>query len=311
MTPLSVLDIAPVEQGSSPAEALAATLALARHAEALGCTRFWVAEHHNAPNIASSSPAVILAALGMVTSRIRLGAGGVLLLNHSPLVVAEQFGTLNALGPGRFDLGIGRAPGGDVRVLRRQPEDRFAAELADLMSLLAGDFPDVTVVPGSAGTPVWLLGSGTQSARLAAGLGLPFAFAHHFKPEGTADAVAVYRREFKPGAIQDPYVMVCVQAICAEDDTQARILADPAQLSFLRFPNQPYPTPSQARAHAWTPEDRAWADQRQSLQVIGGPETVRERLADITAMADELMIMNVIADEKGKLDSLTRLAGLM
>jgi luciferase family oxidoreductase group 1 len=223
------------------------------------------------------------------------------------LVVAEQFGTLDALSPGRFDLGIGRAPGGDARLLRRQPEERFEAELADLMSLLAGDFPGVAAT----GMPVWLLGSGTQSARLAARLGLPFTFAHHFKPEGTADAVAVYRSEFKPGAIQEPYVMVCVQAICAEDDTQARVLADPGQLSFLRFPNQPYLTTEQAQAHAWTPEDRAWADQRQSQQVIGGPDTVRERLAGITALADELMITNVVTDQQAKLDSLTRLAGLM
>jgi luciferase family oxidoreductase group 1 len=316
LLPVSVLDIAPVEQGASAADALATTLALARHAEALGCNRLWVAEHHNAPSIASSSPAVILAVLGAVTSRIRLGSGGVLLLNHSPLVVAEQFGTLNAFYPGRFDLGIGRAPGGDSRAaqaLRRVPDERFSAELADLTRLLAGDFPGVTAVPRYAGSPqMWLLGSGTGSARLAAALGLPFAFAHHFKPENTVDAVAIYRREFKSGTIQEPYVMVCVQAVCAEDDQRARMLADPGQLSVLRFPHQPQLTVEQAQAHEWTPEDRAWASGRQALQAIGGPETVRDRLTDIieTVTPDELMITNVIADEKARLDSLTRVREL-
>jgi luciferase family oxidoreductase group 1 len=302
---LSVLDIAPVENGSTPAKALAATLSLARRAEELGCERFWVAEHHGSRNIASTSPAVILAAIGAVTSRIRIGAGGVLLLNHPPLVVAEQFETLEALYPGRINLGIGRAPGGDAtaaKALRRQPDDRFPDEFDELMDLL----------DGAETIAVWVLGSSVKGARMAAERGLPFAYAHHFQPTGTAAAISEYRENFKPSdRCLKPYVMVCVNTVCAETNEQARLLADPGQLQFLLDPAQPYPTVAEAIAHDWSPEERHWADQRQALQAIGSPEMVRERLGQITADADELMVVNTIADEAAKLESLVRMRELV
>lgn len=302
---LSVLDIAPVENGSTPAKALAATLSLARRAEELGCERFWVAEHHGSPNIASTSPPVILAALGAVTSRIRLGAGGVLLLNHPPLVVAEQFETLEALYPGRINLGIGRAPGGDAataKALRRQPEERFPDELDELMGLL-----------DAAGTiAFWLLGSSTKGARTAAARGLPFAYAHHFNPEGTTAAIREYRENFRPSdRCAEPYVMVCVNTVCAATSEKARQLADPGQLGFLLGGARPYPRVAEAIEHKWSAEERNWADQRQALQAIGSSEVVRERLKQITEDADELMVMNTIAGEAAKIESLVRVRDLV
>lgn len=294
-----------MENGSTLAKALAATLSLARRADELGCERFWVAEHHGSSNIASRAPAVILAALGAATSRIRLGAGGVLLLNHPPLVVAEQFETLEALYPGRINLGIGRAPGGDAeaaKALRRQPDERFPDELDELMGRLEA----------AETIALWLLGSSAKGARMAAEKGLPFAYAHHFQPEGTAGAIREYRENFRPSdRCVKPYVMVCVNTVCADDDDQARKLADPGQLGFLRGPTDPFPTVAEASAHVWTEKERNWASQRQALQAIGGPEKVAERLKQITAEADELMIMNTIADQAAKLESLVRVRELV
>jgi luciferase family oxidoreductase group 1 len=308
---LSVLDVAPVEQGASAADALRTTTALARHAEDLGCERFWVAEHHGHHNVASSSPAVVLATLAERTSRIRLGAGGVLLLNHSPLAVAEQFGTLNALHPDRFDLGIGRAVGGNTQaagMLRRLPDSRFAGELDSLMRLLAGGFSDVSAVPPCSG-PVWLLGSSPSSARHAAELGLPYAFAHHVKPEHTSESVALYRREFVPGFLAEPYAMVCVLVVCAADDSQARMLADPGYLSYLRAPQAPYPRPGQALSA----EERDWVDRRQAYQAIGGPSTVLARLETLlgSVAPDELMVTSMVTDQDAKLESLSRVRDLL
>ncbi|GAA1987169.1 LLM class flavin-dependent oxidoreductase [Kitasatospora viridis] len=319
--PLSVLDTGPVERGETPGRALARTISLARQADRLGLARFWVAEHHGAPNIATSSPAVLLAAIGAATRRIRLGSGGVMLPNHPPFTVAEQFGTLDALHPGRIDLGIGRAPGTDPRTaaaLRRLPVDRFPEELADLLGFLGGGFPaghpfeEVTAVPGrrlGAGA-VWLLGTNTASARTAARLGLPFAYAHHLKPGSARAAFDAYRGEFRPSAhLAEPHTMLSVQVVCADDDAQAARLCDPLELCMLRArsaPIAPYPSAEEARAHRWTAQEREWADQHQAAQAVGSPESVGQRLAEllVDTEADELMMVSMLTDTAAKLRSL-------
>ena len=247
--PLSVLDLAPVAKGTSAGAALQATTELARRTEELGYHRFWVAEHHNMPAIASSAPAVLLAHLAANTSTIRLGSGGVMLPNHAPLVVAEQFGTLEALHPGRIDLGIGRAPGTDqvtALALRRTMEglsaEGFPRELADLMNYFSGEKPgQIIATPGHGEQPaVWLLGSSGFSAQLAGLLGLPFSFAHHFSSANTLPALALYRQNFRPSQWLDkPYAMVAVNAVCAETDERAEWLAGPSALSFLKLRSGP------------------------------------------------------------------------
>jgi luciferase family oxidoreductase group 1 len=329
--PLSALDVAPVVRGSTPAAALTATRDLARHVEQLGFTRFWLAEHHNMPGIASSSPAVLIAAVGAVTERIRVGSGGVMLPNHPPLVVAEQFGTLEALYPGRVDLGIGRAPGTDQRTamaLRRRAEalgaDEFPEQLGELLAFFSGEFPaghpyrDMRAVPGGGGPtpPVWLLGSSGYSAQVAGLLGLPFAFAHHFSAANTVPALELYRSRFEPSAVLgEPYALVAVQVVCAPDDEEAAWLAAPSALSFIRLrsghPGR-LPTPEEAAAHPWTPDERAWAAERHAAQAVGGPETVAARLGELLkeTQADELMLTTMVADPAAARASMTRAAKL-
>src|SRR5437763_1331304 len=276
MPVLSVLDLAPVVSGSNAAAALANSLDLARHCEALGYHRYWVAEHHNMPGIASSAPAVLIAHLAGVTTTMRIGSGGVMLPNHAPLVVAEQFGRLGALHPGRIDLGIGRAPGTDpvtAAALRRQEDalsaDEFPMQLGELFGFFHGTFPEthpyraIRAVPGLGYPPeVWLLGSSDYSAQVAGLLGLPFSFAHHFSPSNTLPALAAYRRAFRPSAGGDldrPYAMVAVAVICADTDERADWLAGPARLSFLRRRTGrrgPFPTPEEAAEYQYTPFER-------------------------------------------------------
>src|SRR6202142_4149607 len=247
--PLSVLELVPVGEGVTPATALANSVELARLAERLGSRRLWVAEHHNMPGIASSSPPVLVAHLAAATTTMRIGAGGVMLPNHSSLIVAEQFGMLDALHPGRIDLGIGRAPGSDqltALALRRSAEalsaDDFPAQLTNLLNYFSNEWPAghpfaaITAVPGAGANPdVWLLGSSDYSAQVAAMLGLPFAFAHHFSPANTLPALALYRRLFQPSPTLDrPHAMIGVSVTCAETDDEAHRLAAPAALSFLR-----------------------------------------------------------------------------
>jgi len=314
-TPLSILDLAPVGEGYTPTEALAATTALAQRAESWGYHRFWVAEHHGMPGVASSAPAVLLAHLAAATRTIRLGSGGVMLPNHAPLVIAEQFGTLHALHPGRIDLGLGRAPGTDpatARALRRgvldESADEFPQQLSELIHFLDADFPAghpyerLRATPGQAGAPgtgrppIWLLGSSGFSAQLAGRLGLPFAFAHHFSAANTVPALDLYRESFRPSSVlAEPYALIGVGAVAADTPGEARRLAGSGALAMMRLRRgRPglVPTPEEAEAHPYTELERDFIDSWLSNVVIGDPAKVREGLEELRARtgADELMV---------------------
>jgi luciferase family oxidoreductase group 1 len=319
--PLSVLDLAPVSSGSTSSAALHASLDLVRLADELGYHRYWVAEHHGMPGIASSSPPVLIAALAAVTSRIRLGSGGVMLPNHAPLVVAEQFGMLEALHPGRIDLGLGRAPGTDPRTaaaLRRGVEglsaDEFPQQLTQLRGFFQGRVQGLAAVPAEGNEPeVWLLGSSGYSAQVAGLLGLPFAFAHHFSGENTIPALKLYRESFRPGALAEPYSMIAASVLVAEDDEAARQLALPGGLSFLRLRKGtpgPFPSPEEAAAYPYADWERQAVEERMAKQVIGAPDTVRKQLEELLAATgvQELMVMSTTHDPADRLRSLRLLA---
>ncbi|MFJ8014515.1 LLM class flavin-dependent oxidoreductase [Streptomyces sp. NPDC096339] len=313
--PLSVLDLVTVGAGRTAHEALRTSVAISRLAESRGYHRHWVAEHHSMPGVASSSPAVILAHLAAHTSRIRLGSGGVMLPNHAPLAVAEQFGTLEALAPGRIDLGLGRAPGTDGRTAAAlrgpgrldEAADEFPRRLAELTRFLDDDFPDghpyarVHAVPGpvqgSTGRPpLWLLGSSGFSARLAGELGLPFAYAHHFSAAGTLPALDLYRQSFRPSAVLDaPYAVIGVSALAADTGAEARAQVLTGALSMLRLRSgRPglIPTPEEAAAYAFTPLEREFVDGWLANVVHGTAEEVRDGLDGLAKRtgADELML---------------------
>jgi luciferase family oxidoreductase group 1 len=317
--PLSVLDLAPIPDGGSAGGALRATIELARQVERLGFTRFWVAEHHGMPGIASSSPPVLIGHIAAATSVIRVGSGGVMLPNHTSLVVAEQFGMLEALHPGRIDLGIGRAPGTDqatAAALRHRGPDDFPRQLTDLLGFFTGQWPaghpyaSVHAVPGEGNGPdMWLLGSSGYSAQVAGALGLPFAFAHHFMPANTIPALALYRESFRPSETLDaPHAMVAAAVVCAETDERARFLAGAGALSFLRLrqgrPGR-IPAPEEAAAYPYSDLERAFIADRQSTQHIGAPDTVRAGLEDLIKRteADELMITTQTHDPADRLRS--------
>ena len=321
--PLSVLDLSPVPSGSTSARALADSVALVQRAEQLGFVRYWVAEHHGMPGIASSAPAVLIGALAAATERIRVGSGGVMLPNHAPLVVAEQFGMLEALHPGRIDLGLGRAPGTDPRTaaaLRRSVDglsaEEFPQQLGQLLGFFRGAVPGLVAVPAEGNEPpVWLLGSSGYSAQVAGLLGLPFAFAHHFSGENTLPALALYRDSFRPGALEQPYAMVCASVLVADDDETARQLALPGGLSFLRLRSgAPGPVPSVQEAHAYpySAHERAFVDARLDAQVIGGPAAVRRGLQDLldATQGDEVVVTTLLHDPPDRLGSYELLAGL-
>ena len=302
MIPLSVLDLATVAAGSSVGQALAESTDLARAVEALGYTRLWVAEHHGMPAVASSAPAVLIAHLAAATSSIRVGSGGVMLPNHAPLVIAEQFGTLEALHPGRIDLGLGRAPGTDqvtARALRRTADlsaERFPEDLVELIGYFTGA-SDQLAMPGRGLLPeLWLLGSSLFSAQLAGLLGLPFSFAHHFSPRFTEPALDQYRSSFRPSAVLDePRAMVAVAVICAPTDEQAHWLAGPSALSGLLLRTgrlAPLPSPEAAAAYEYSPADRDLVAELTASHVVGSPETVARGLAELAGRtgADELML---------------------
>ncbi|MER7134999.1 LLM class flavin-dependent oxidoreductase [Streptomyces sp. NPDC000341] len=320
--PLSVLDLVTVGQGRTATQALCTSVDIAKLTESRGFHRFWVAEHHSMPGVASSSPAVILAHLAAHTERIRLGSGGVMLPNHAPLVIAEQFGTLEAMAPGRVDLGLGRAPGTDgatAAALRRtdrlnEGADDFPQQLAELTRFLDDDFPDghpyarIHAVPGPvqatspggvqspARPPVWLLGSSGFSARLAGVLGLPFAFAHHFSARNTVPALDLYRESFKPSAVLDaPYALIGVAALAADDEREARRQVLTGALSMVRLrTGRPglVPSPEEAEAYDFSPMEREFVDGWLKDIVHGTADEVRTGLDDLAKRtgADELMI---------------------
>ncbi|MFJ6215386.1 LLM class flavin-dependent oxidoreductase [Streptomyces sp. NPDC092296] len=322
--PLSILDLATVGEGYTPTEALRATTELARRAEEWGYHRFWVAEHHGMPGVASSSPPVLIAHLAAATSTLRLGSGGVMLPNHAPLAVAEQFGLLNALHPGRIDLGLGRAPGTDqatARALRRglgEGADDFPQQLTELTGFLDGDFPPghpygrITAVPGPVDgqrPPVWLLGSSGFSARLAGQLGLPFAFAHHFSAANTVPALELYRTTFRPSAVLDePYAVIGVSAVAAPDERQALRLARSGGLSMLRLRRgRPglIPTPEEAESYPYTEVERDFLDDWLRNVVLGEPAQVRDGLEELRRRtgAQELMVTSHVHGHEARIAS--------
>jgi luciferase family oxidoreductase group 1 len=307
---LSVLDLAPVDSHRNTNQALRYTTELAQRAESFGYRRFWVAEHHNMPAIASSTPAVLIAHLAASTSTIRLGSGGVMLPNHAPLVVAEQFGTLASLHPGRIDLGIGRAPGTDQRTalaLRRTVDglsaEDFPNELADLIGMLAGDPQRLAAVPTPEQLPqVWLLGSSGFSAQLAGLLGLPFCFAHHFSAANTEPALELYHHSFRPSQwLDEPHTMIAVNVTCADTDQRAEELARPGWISFLRLRTGrpiPLPTVAEAAAHQFGESELMFVEERRAGQAIGSPATVDAQLTELVQRTgvDELMVTSQIYD---------------
>lgn len=315
-TALSVLDLAPIRQGGSAAETFQDSVSLAQLSEQLGYQRYWLAEHHNIDGIASAATAVLIGHIAEQTSRIRVGSGGIMLPNHPPLVVAEQFGTLETLYPGRIDLGLGRAPGSDgatMQAMRRHAQsgvDDFPAQLNELRGYLGDASPHqrVKAVPGQ-GThvPIWLLGSSGFSAQLAAKLGLPFAFAAQFAPGYLFEALRLYRDNFQPSTHLDaPYATVGLPVIAAESDAMAEYLATTAQQKFLNLirgkPTVSLPPVEQLD---WSPMERAQVEQFLGAAIIGGPDTVKAKLADFQERtgANELMINSDFYDHQDRLRS--------
>jgi luciferase family oxidoreductase group 1 len=318
MIPFSVLDLSPIRQGDTAAHAFENTRDLAQHAERWGYRRYWVAEHHNMRGIASAATSLVIAHVAANTKTIRVGAGGIMLPNHSPLVIAEQFGTLESLFPGRIDLGLGRAPGSDqrtARALRRnlsETADNFPQDVQELQAYFApaSEHQAVRAVPGAGlDIPLWLLGSSLFGAQLAAELGLPFAFASHFAPAMMMQAIEIYRSRFKPSAqLQKPYVMLGVSVFAAASDAEGQRLFTSLQQQFLNLvrgvPGQLMP-PRDSMDGLWLAEEKAHVDRSLSCAMVGSEETVRAGLRgfiDRTG-ADELMITGQICDHQARLRS--------
>ena len=324
MIPLSVLDLATVATGSSPSQALKETTEAARIAERLGYHRLWVAEHHGMAAVASSAPAVLIAHLASATTTMRIGSGGVMLPNHAPLVIAEQFGTLEALHPGRIDLGLGRAPGTDprtARALRRAGDlraDSFPDDVVELISYLMardGQPGHPFATPGSGYLPeVWLLGSSTFSAQLAGMLGLPFSFAYHFAPNLLDPALEIYRSTFKPSVLFDtPRVMVAASVLCAPTLEEAQWLAGSTALSILQRRTGQVgllPSPEEAVAYPFTETERAIVDEAMATHVIGDPTAVLQGLEALRLRtdADELMLSTRTHAHDARMRSFTLIA---
>jgi luciferase family oxidoreductase group 1 len=316
--PFSVLDLSPVNEGATAAESFRNSLSLAQHAERLGYKRFWLAEHHNMTGIASAATSVVIGYIAAGTSTIRVGAGGIMLPNHAPLVIAEQFGTLESLYPKRIDLGLGRAPGSDrqtAHALRRTLHtdgDDFPELLEELRFFFREPVANqrVRAVPGAGlDVPIWLLGSSGFSARLAGELGLPFAFAGHFSPEYILPALELYRRNFQPlEKLEKPYAMLAINVVAAETDEEAWRLATTQFQSFLRLirgtPGQMLP-PVDTMDGLWTAQEKALVDARLGGSIIGGAQTVKENLAKMLSEteADELMINAMIYEHAARLRS--------
>ena len=324
MIPYSLLDLSPVPEGADAAQALAQTVALARQAEALGYRRFWLAEHHNMPGIASAATAVVIGHVAGATRTIRVGAGGIMLPNHAPLVVAEAFGTLATLYPGRIDLGLGRAPGTDgpaMRALRRGMEgaDRFPEDVAELIAYLGPPRPGAAVraFPGE-GTevPVWILGSSLYGAQVAAAFGLPFAFASHFAPAMLDEALAIYRARFRPGALAAPHAMIAIGVCAAATDAEAEHLRSSQELAFARLrsgrPGK-LPRPVDRIEDEVPPALLAQVRGALSVSAVGGPGRVRDRLAALIGRyrPDEVILTGMIHDPAARLRSFALAAEAM
>ena len=325
MRPFSLLDLAPIREGGDATEAFRDSRDLAQHAEKWGYLRFWLAEHHNLPGIGSAATSVLIGYVAEATKKIRVGAGGIMLPNHVPLLIAEQFGTLESLFPGRIDLALGRAPGSDAataRALRRYYEsaDRFPEDVIELMSYLAPARPDqqVRAVPGEGlSVPVYLLGSSTFSAHLAAQLGLPFAFASHFAPDYLAVALDLYRREFRPSSqLQQPYVIVGAGIYAADTEAEARRIFSSAQmqaLNLIRDRPGKVPPPVEDIENRWTPDERIAINHRTRYTAVGPPEMVEQRLGEILdeTAADEIILTAQIFDHTARLRSFEIAAEIM
>jgi luciferase family oxidoreductase group 1 len=317
MIPLSVLDLSPILEGGDAAQSFRNTLALAQHAERLGYRRFWLAEHHGMPGIASAATAILIGYVAGGTRSIRVGAGGIMLPNHSPLVIAEQFGTLESLYPGRIDLGLGRAPGSDqmtARALRRDLQsdpDQFPRDVVELIDFLSEQpQQSVRAVPGTGlKVPVWILGSSLFGAQLAAMLGLPYAFASHFAPAQMMQAIELYRATFRPSRQQaTPYVMLGFNVFAADTDEEAALLATSMQQAFVNLrtgrPSR-LPPPVPGYLDKLGPQERAMLAEVLSASAIGSPDTVRRQLNAFVERtgADELMITSQIFDPAARLRS--------
>ena len=317
MIPFSILDLAPIAEGSNASQSFKNTLDLAQHGERWGYNRYWLAEHHGMPGIASAATAVVIAHVAAGTTTIRVGAGGVMLPNHSPLVIAEQFGTLEALHPGRIDLGLGRAPGSDqttARALRRDLQsdaEQFPQDVLELIDYMSDEPRQrVLAVPGKgAKVPVWILGSSLFGAQLAAHLGLPYAFASHFAPQMMLQAVAYYREHFKPSQqLAKPYVMLGFNVFAADTDAEAHLRATSMQQAFVNLrtgrPSRLQP-PVPGYLEQLGPQERAMLDSVLSCTAIGAPDTVKAKMASFIAEtgADELMITSQIFEHQHRLRS--------
>ncbi len=326
-TPLSVLDLSPIVEGGDARQALLNTIDLARHADAWGYTRYWLAEHHNMAGIASAATAVVVGQVAQATATIRVGSGGVMLANHAPLVIAEQFGTLAALFSGRIDLGVGRAPGTDrytERALRRTLVgniDDFPQHVLELQHYFKEPAPNqfVHAVPGAGlNVPIWILGSSLYGAQLAAALGLPYAFASHFAPAALMQAIAVYRQRFEPSAQLDkPYVMVGMTVVAADTDEEAHFLRTSILQSFVNrrrggVPGK-LPPPAADFEDQVAPRERAMIEEALSCSAVGAPGTVEREIAAFVERtgADEVMITANIHDHAKRLRSFELVAGMM
>ncbi len=323
MIPYSILDLSPIPKGASAAVALRNTLELAQHAEALGYKRYWLAEHHNMPGIASAATSVVICHVAGGTRTIRVGSGGIMLPNHSPLVVAEQFGTLASLFPGRIDLGLGRAPGTDMltaRALRRDMEDsaeQFPQDVQELQHYFSESEAGqrIRAVPGTGlDVPIWLLGSSTFSAQLAAMLGLPFAFASHFAPDLMREALDIYRSRFEPSKQLDrPYAMLGANLLAADTDAQARYQFTSQQQSFINLrrgsPGQVPPPIDDIDAY-WSPAEKAMVERSLAVSFVGTVDTIERGLSAFVASLkpDELMITAHIFDQAARLRSIELIA---
>ena len=323
MIPFSILDLSPIPRGASAAVALRNTLELARHAEGLGYRRYWLAEHHNMPGIARAATAIVIGHVAGGTESIRVGSGGIMLPNHSPLVIAEQFGTLASLFPGRIDLGLGRAPGTDMltaRALRRDMEDsagQFPQDVQELQHYFAAAEPGqaIRAVPGAGlDVPIWLLGSSTFSAQLAAMLGLPFAFASHFAPDLMRQALDIYRSRFEPSKQLDrPYAMLGANVLAADTDAQARYHFTSQQQSFINLrrgsPGQVPPPIDDIDAY-WSPAERAMVERSLAVSFVGSMDTIERGLAAFieSLKPDELMVTAHIYDQAARLRSIELVA---